>query len=607
MKYSQLISKTTKHAPADEVSNNAKHLIRAGYVDKTMAGVYAMLPLGLKVLEKIENIVRDEMNSIGSQEVLMNSLQPKQFWTDTDRWENVDILFKLNSQTNTEYALACSHEEQVTPMVKKIVSSWKDLPLTTNDTRSLSVYQIQTKFRDELRAKSGLLRGREFRMKDMYSFHQHDADLDNYYDLALAAYHRAYERMGLKSIATEASGGIFTTNPSHEFQVTCPAGEDTIYHVPSLNIYYNEEMAPCQAKAWSNAGTPEQARIAIDEPDVVGAAAIAKQHNLPIELTTKVAFFENIPTGQLLVAAVRGDYQLNEEKLAKLVGAHIRPASAELINQLPEGARSSLIDLPNNINIIIDESCNNRVNFALETQTQRCHSINVNFGRDIPKPAQFHDIKTVKPGDLYPETLEAYETHVSAEVGNTFKLGTKYSGAIDFTYANKDNKPELVVMGCYGIGTTRCMAVIAENYSDEKGLKWPESVAPFKYHLITHLNAKDDAAVNAKISSIAERIYRGELGIIRENGSYHLLEQTQSRGASQTQTLQNYTQPDIFWDDRTASIGFKLKDADLMGMPYQVVLSKRSLENGGLELIVRADGSTHRIALPETETETELN
>lgn len=595
MKYSQLISKTTKQAPADEVSNNAKHLIRAGYVDKTMAGVYAMLPLGLRVLEKIENIVREEMNSIGSQEVLMNSLQPKKFWTDTDRWENVDVLFKLNSQTNTEYALACSHEEQVTPMIKKFVSSWKDLPETESTNHSRSVYQIQTKFRDELRAKSGLLRGREFRMKDMYSFHQDQKDLDNFYDLALDAYHRAYARMGLKSIATEASGGIFTTNPSHEFQVTCPAGEDTIYHVPSIDVYYNEEMAPCQAKPWSNQEDALQDLSTIDDQDIVGTKAIAEKFSLPLALVTKVSFFENITSGELLAAAVRGDYELNEEKLAKIVGTHIRPASKELISQLPEGANSSLIGLPNNISIYVDESCNNRVNFALETHSKRCHSVNVNFDRDLEKPNTFYDIKTVKPGDLYPDTSEPYDTLVSAEVGNTFKLGTKYSKAINFSFANKDNKPELVIMGCYGIGTTRCMAVIAENYSDDKGLKWPEAVAPYKFHLITHVNAKDDPALNEKISTLADKIYHGKVQIVIEDGTARLVENSAQTDASVNAPLQG----NVFWDDRTsASIGFKLKDADLMGMPYQIVLSKRSIENGGMEFITRADGGSQTIALP---------
>lgn len=603
MKYSQLISKTTKQAPADEVSNNAKHLIRAGYVDKTMAGVYAMLPLGLIVLEKIENIVREEVNSIGSQEVLMNSLQPKKFWTDTDRWENVDVLFKLNSQTNTEYALACSHEEQVTPMIKKVVSSWKDLPETENGDCARSVYQIQTKFRDELRAKSGLLRGREFRMKDMYSFHQNQKDLDNFYELALAAYHRAYKRMGLKSIATEASGGIFTTNPSHEFQVTCSAGEDTIYHAPSINAYFNEEMAPCQAKPWSNQGDPVQDFESIDEQALTGTGAIAKRFSLPETLVTKVTFFENITTGALLVAAVRGDCELNEEKLAKIVGSHIRPASKAQIDQLPEGANSSLVGLPDTVAVYMDESCGDRVNFALETHYQRCHSINVNFGRDLEAPQAFYDIKTVKPGDLYPETLEPYETFVSAEVGNTFKLGTKYSKAINFTYANKDNKPELVIMGCYGIGTTRCMAVIAENYSDEKGLKWPEAVAPYKFHLMTHMNAKDDPALNVKIRELAEKIYGGSLQIVIDEGVAQLTEVNNAKvNSAQAGAEGRYAQRlkgDVFWDDRTsASIGFKLKDADLMGMPYQIVLSKRSLENGGVEFITRADGSSQVLALP---------
>ncbi len=413
MRLSRQFFKTSKDIGSDEVSKNAQLLIKAGFVDKNMAGVYAMLPLGLIVLNKIENIVRRNLNEIGFSEILMNSLHPKSNWEITGRWENVDILFKVKSQTKNEYALAASHEEQVTPLVKKFVNSWKDLPDYDEENRAvpLVVYQVQTKFRDELRSKSGLLRGREFRMKDAYDFHKTQESLDAYYEKVKETYHKIFAEMGLKAFAVEASGGIFTENMSHEFQAVCEAGEDVIL---------------------------------VSESE---------------------------------------DFAINEEILDDLKKA----------------------------------------------------------GKLIP-----NDLKKVKV----------------AEIGNIFKLGDKYTKAFDLTYTDQNNEVKYPIMGCHGIGTTRCMAVIAEIYNDEKGLIWPENVAPFKYHLITHINPKDDAEINEKILKMAGDFYSQNVG-------------------------------DVLWDDRDGiSVGFKLKDADLMGCPTQVVLSKRSLENGGFEIIDRRTGES---------------
>jgi prolyl-tRNA synthetase len=747
MKYSNLFTKTSKDIPADEVSKNAQLLIRAGFVDKTMAGVYALLPLGLRTLNKIENIIRDEMKAVGSQEILMNSLQPKKFWTDTKRWENVDILFKVKSQTENEYAIACSHEEQVTPLVKKMVTSFKDLPeakinlgyfdvskegvpfsktrktthliiynptiqkylfinnresysaseydfypigggvedsesffeagfreleeeagiikseiiftkylgqveqkfyvrtipgfdetnkhlisnilyMETNSTKggfcdpskitekeysiwltkdevqsllpgfkevfnihknlidqentnylnkitpALSTYQIQTKFRDELRAKSGLLRGREFRMKDMYDFHQNQESLDASYEIAKDAYARVYKKIGLEVYPTEASGGIFTTNPSHEYQAICKAGEDKIYKVPSLGSFFNEEMAPVKAKPFGDSNEVEKPREDILAEGVVGVEALCELFNLTPEKTTKTLFYEEIKTGKMIAAVVRGDYKLNEEKLAKMVGSHIRLASEELVKKTTGAGigYAGLIDLPKDIEVYIDESLEGLKNFEMGVNKQGYHSINVNFGRDFDTPAKYYDIKIIKQGDLYPETNEAYEIYISAEVGNIFKLGTKYSDAIDFRFVDKDNQSKPVIMGCYGIGTTRCMAVIAEIHNDEKGLKWPKSVAPFTYHLITHINKKDDLETNQKIIDLANKIYTGDFELEKDL---------------------KIEKDEVFWDDRDGiGMGQKFGDADLIGCPFQIVISKRSLENGGVEIKDRATGES---------------
>ncbi len=593
MRQSQLFTKTSKDIPADEVSKNAQLLVRAGFVDKTMAGVYTFLPLGLRVLNKIEDIVRQEMNNIGAQEILMNSLQPKKLWTDTNRWD-IDILFKLKSQTNNEYALACSHEEQVTPLVKKMVTSWKDLPETDpkNKIFPLSVYQIQTKFRDELRAKSGLLRGREFRMKDMYDFHQNWDSLNAYYELVMQAYLRCFERMGLEVYPTEASGGIFTTIPSHEFQAICSAGEDKIYKVPSLGIFFNKEMAPVKAKPWNNLDETVQPRKDILAEGVIGVEEVAKCLGIPIEKTTKTLFYET-QDQRLVAACVRGNYKINEEKLMKVAKKHLKLAPSDLVKKITgaEIGYAGLLNLPEDVEIYMDESCDNRKNFEMGANKTGYHSINVNFGRDIPWPEKFYDIKVVEEGDIYPETGEQYEVYTSAEVGNIFKLGTKYSDAVNFKFLDKDNQLKPVIMGCHGIGTTRCMAVIAEIYSDEKGLKWPESVAPFRFHLITHVNKKGDDSINQQIFALANQIYSGKLKLVFNQAN------------QQIDFIKSNESEEILWDDRlNVSLGEKLTDADLIGCPYQIILTRRSIENGNIEIKHRATGQSFQVAIEKVLT-----
>ena len=455
MLYSQLFAKTTKNIPSDEVSKNAQLLIRAGFVHKTMAGVYSYLPLGLRVLNKIENIVRQNLNKIGGQEILMNSLHPKNWWETTKRWEGVDILFKLKSQTETEYALACSHEEQVTPIIKNFINSYKDLPeykimdlsgktptvkgVGGYSQFPLCVYQIQTKFRDELRSKSGLLRGREFRMKDMYDFHTTKESQDNYYELVKQTYLKIYDQMGLFAFAVHASGGIFTENDSHEFQVICGAGEDEILYSKDTNFAVNTEVYD----------------------------------------------------------------KMVEQKM----------------------------EIPKNL-----------------------------------------------------------EKAVSAEVGNIFKLDVKYSEAFGVSVTGSENQKITPLMNCHGIGTSRCMGVIAEIYSDELGLKWPESVAPFKFHIITNLGKNEEK--NAKILEIANNLYSGEIKIAhnKENGRIELINSSNLIELSKF-VFSDFetTNGEIFWDDRIGiSIGQKLADADLMGMPYQLIISEKSLENhekeGGVEI-----------------------
>lgn len=400
MLQSKLFTKTRREAPKDEESINAQLLIRAGYIDKLMAGVYTFLPLGLKVLNKIENIIRNEMNNLGSQEILMPALTPKEAWVATNRWDNFDALFKLEGADKKEYALGATHEEVVTPVLKKHVFSYKELPV--------SVYQIQTKFRNELRAKAGLIRGREFLMKDLYSFHANQDDLDVFYNKMTKSYGKIFKEMGLGKITylTFASGGAFSKY-SHEFQTLSSNGEDIIFVCDNCKVAINRE--------------------------------IIKEQNLCPEC---------------------GNKNLREEK--------------------------------------------------------------------------------------------------AIEVGNIFKLGNKFSNAFNFEYSDESGNKKEVIMGCYGIGPSRIMGTLAEIFHDDKGIIWPETVAPFKVHLL-HIISPDKTK-NSKIKKFADKIY---------------------------DNLQKQNMEVLYDDRKDARAGEKFADSDLMGLPYRAVISEKT--GGKIELKKRGE------------------
>lgn len=401
MKYSQLFTKTLKNAPADEVAKNAQLLIRAGFVYKVMAGVYAYTPLGLRVLENIKQIVREEMNAVGGQELIMSSLQKKETWEGTGRWDDeaVDVWFKSALKDGTEVGFGWSHEEAILEMLKPYIQSYKDLPV--------SVYQFQTKLRNELRAKSGIMRGREFVMKDLYSLHASQEDMDTYYEQVIEAYKRCFERFGIgeSTFVTFASGGAFTKF-SHEFQTICEAGEDILYANEDHTVAVNEEVLD----------------------DAVAELGVDKETLKPVK---------------------------------------------------------------------------------------------------------------------------------SAEVGNIFKFGTEKSEKMGIYFTDKDGKEQPVYLASYGIGITRVMGVIVEKMADDKGIVWPENIAPAKVHLIS-LGADEEA----------EKLYE----LLQEKGI------------------------EVLYDDRDARAGEKFADADLIGIPHRVVVSKKSLEAGGYEYKKRSESDSQIVS-----------
>ncbi len=539
MKSSELFTRTFKQAPAEEVSKNAQLLIRAGYVYKVMAGVYAYTPLGLRVLENIKQIVREEMNAIDGQELIMSSLQRRETWEVTGRWDDevVDIWFKSKLKDGTDVGFGWSHEEAIIEMLKTFLSSYKELPI--------NVYQFQTKLRNELRAKSGIMRGREFIMKDMYSCSVNAEQHEAFYQSCIEAYKKVFDRVGLgeNTYVTFASGGAFTQY-SHEFQTICDAGEDKIYMVPSTGEAFNEEVAPAKAPTLDTQEEQKPLEV-IDEPGVIGVAAICKQLGLRPDQTTKTMLYR-ADDGTNIAAVVRGDYDVNEDKLKAVLGAsRVRLLDEEAIRQLTgaELGYAGVLNLADSIRLVVDEACEGLVNFETGANKSGQHAVQVNWERDLPRPEAFYDIKTVKEGDMHPDTGEVYTIHKTAEVGNIFNFGIQKSKDTNFVFTDENGEQQYVHLGSYGIGITRLMGVMAENFSDEKGLVWPDAVAPFRVYLA---RLGDDEAVVKAADTLYEELMHDGI--------------------------------EVLYDDTDRRAGEKFADADLLGMPHRIIVSPKTVE-----------------------------
>lgn len=567
MKLSKLFTKTNKNA-GKLASKNATLLQKAGYIDQVMAGVYTFLPLGTRVLYKIEAIVREEMDKIAA-EVFMPSIVPMDLWKTTGRLETVDVLMKtipanaLAKQKNdAEYVLNSTHEEVITPLAQKFNGSYKDFPF--------AAYQIQTKFRNEPRAKSGLLRCREFRMKDLYSFHTSEEDLKQYYEIVKLAYITIFDRLGLgkDTVIALASGGDFTDDYSHEFQTKCEAGEDIIFYSKQADIAFNREVAPSQAPEMNDTEEMNPRKDVLGK-GIVGVAELAKFLHIPVEKTTKTLLFED-ENGNVIAVGVRGGYDINEEKLRKVAGVKkLTLAKAEVVKKVTgaEVGYAGLLNLPKEVRIFMDESMRGRRNFEMGANKTDYHSININFGRDIPEPEEFYDVKIAREGDKYPKTGEVYEVFKGAEVGNIFPLYTKFTKAFNYYFTDEKGAKQSIYMGCYGIGTSRIMGVLVEKFADEKGLVWPDHIAPFAVHLISLTGAET----------------RGQ----------EIYDELTKKGI------------EVLWDDRDVSAGNKFADADLMGIPWRLVVSQKTLQQSSgqagdkIEVKKRTEAEAKLVSLEE--------
>jgi len=555
MRYSKLFGKTRYSAPADADSVNARLLTQGGFIEKQAAGIYNFLPLGLRVLGKVNNIIRDEMNKVDGQEIFMPVLHSREIWKATGRDQSMDgVLYRTRGTDDQEFVLGPSHEEVVTPLVKTFIKSYKDLPL--------AVYQIQTKFRNEPRAKSGVLRGREFGMKDMYSFHLTEEDLDAYYDRCKIAYTNVYERCGLKSYMIEASGGAFSDKFSHEFSILTPAGEDTILICDKCGAAQNIEIAQGKYAEPEDFGEDGKANakekpLPMKEVEAKRGPSIeagCELHGCPAWKILKTVVYEVEDDG-LVGICIRGDLQINELKVEKYFKKQIRPASPEMLKKagLVQGFIGP-VNMPAKVKIsfIGDHSIKNVTNIITGANAKDVDIINVNIGTDYTVE-DFADFVQVRGSFKCGKCGGALREEKAIEAGNIFKLGTKFTDAVSFTVTNKDQKQVPVFMGCYGIGNTRLVGTIVEACHDENGIIWPKSVAPYHVHLITLGN---DEEATKKADKLYEELT--EAGI------------------------------EVLYDDRTDSAGVKFKDSDLIGLPLRIVISKRTLERDSVEWKERA-------------------
>ena len=547
MRLSQLFFATLRDDPADAEMASHRLLQRAGYVRQIGTGIYSLLPLGWRVNRRVEQVIREEMDRIGCQEMEMPVVQPADLWRESGRYQKIGPeLVRFKDRTGRDMVLAMTHEEVVATLLRDLVSSYRQLPLL--------VYHIQTKFRDEPRSRGGLIRVREFVMKDSYSCDIDTAGLDRSYQLHYEAYQRIFERLGLDAIPVGADVGMMGGSLAHEFMVLNEHGEDTLVLCENGDYAANQQIATVRKPE-----APPEEPMPTEEVATPGAATIAdlaRVLEVGEERTAKATFFMT-GDGRLLTVITRGDYEVNETKLANAVKAFtLRPAQVEEIRAAgmvpgyasPIGAHDTVV--------VVDDLVARSPNLVAGANREGFHLRNVNVGRDFTADV-VADVVNAREGDPCPNCDGALALRKGIEVGNIFKLGTDFSIPIGAMYLGEDGERHPIVMGSYGIGIGRNVACIVEAHHDEKGIAWPAEVAPYPAHLVT-IGAARDPQVASQADALYARL--ADAGV------------------------------EILYDDRDESPGVKFTDAELLGMPLIVTLSPRSLAAGGVEVTERATG-----------------
>ncbi len=554
MKQSMMLIPTLREVPADAEIKSHQLLLRAGFIRQNASGVYSYLPLATRVIQKVEQIVREEMDATGAVELLMPTMQQAELWQESGRWYTYGPeLMRLRDRHNREFALGPTHEEVITSIVKDEVKSYKRLPL--------SLYQIQTKFRDEKRPRFGLLRGREFIMKDAYSFHSSRESLDEVYTQIFNAYSNIFTRCGLNFRAVIADAGSIGGKGTHEFMVLSDIGEDTIAYSDTSSYAANIEMAPVVTPyERSNEEEQELKKVLTENQKTI--TEVSAFLNVTAEKCIKSLLFK--VDDRFVLVLVRGDHEVNDIKLKNIYDADIVELAEpeETIKVLGCSIGSLGPVNAKGVEIIADHAVKAIVNGVCGANEEDYHYVNVNPERDF-SVTRFEDVRFIQEGDLSPDGEGQIVFAKGIEVGHVFKLGTKYSEAMNAVYLDENGKTQPFIMGCYGIGISRTMASIVEQFNDEKGIIWPVAVAPFEIHLVA-VNMKDDAQ-----RALAENLY-GELNQIY----------------------------DVLLDDRQERPGVKFADSDLIGLPVRITVGKKASE-GIVEVKVRKTGEMFEIHIDE--------
>nr|WP_129954997.1 proline--tRNA ligase [Rahnella sp. RFA10(1/100)] len=557
MRTTQYLLSTLKETPADAEVISHQLMLRAGMIRKLASGLYTWMPTGLRVLKKVENIVREEMNNANAIEVSMPVVQPADLWQESGRWEQYGPeLLRFVDRGDRPFVLGPTHEEVITDLIRNEVSSYKQLPL--------NFFQIQTKFRDEVRPRFGVMRSREFLMKDAYSFHTTQESLQETYDAMYAAYSQIFNRMGLDFRAVMADTGSIGGSASHEFQVLAQSGEDDVVFSDSSDFAANIEFAEALAPATPRAAATEAMRV-VETPNAKTIAELTEQFQVPVEKTVKTLMVHaTVESGHKLVALlVRGDHELNEIKAEKLpqVAVPLTFATEAEIREIVAAGPGSLgpVNLP--MPVVADRSVAAMSDFSAGANIDGQHYFGINWDRDVALP-EVADIRNVVAGDPSPDGQGTLVIKRGIEVGHIFQLGTKYSEAMNATVQGEDGRNQVMTMGCYGIGVTRVVAAAIEQNHDDRGIIWPDAIAPFQVAILPMNMHK-----SFRVKDAAEALYKE----LRSHGI------------------------DVILDDRKERPGVMFADMELIGVPHQVVIGDRNLDAEELEYKNRRTGEKQMI------------
>ncbi|MGI1810340.1 proline--tRNA ligase [Priestia sp. TGN 0903] len=552
MRQSSTLIPTLREVPADADIKSHQLLLRAGYMRQNASGVYSFLPLGKRVLQKVEQIVREEMDRAGSVELLMPALQQAELWQESGRWYSYGPeLMRMKDRHGREFALGATHEEVITSLLRDEVKSYKRLPL--------NLYQIQTKFRDEKRPRFGLLRGREFIMKDAYSFHASQESLDEVYDKMFAAYSRIFERCGLNFRAVIADSGAMGGKDTHEFMVLSEIGEDTIAYSDTSSYAANVEMAPV-VNTYEKSDEAEKELTKVETPNQHSIEDVAAFLNVEATSCIKSLLFK--VDDRFVLVLVRGDHEVNDIKVKNYFEASVvELATPEETKEALKCAVGSVgpIGVSDSVEVVADHAVKAIVNGVCGANEEGYHYTNVN---ERNFNATYEDFRFIQEGDQSPDGQGVIKFAKGIEVGHVFKLGTRYSEAMGATYLDENGRSQPMIMGCYGIGVSRTVAAIAEQFNDENGLLWPEAVTPYQVHVIP-VNMKNDEQ-----RELGEKLYN--------------------------ELLDNRFE--VLLDDRQERAGVKFADSDLIGLPVRVTVGKRASE-GIVEVKVRKTGESLEVSV----------